>query len=142
MWNMGIGWWRLLNIWEFIMRPSAGLSGGRKNSIPGMQGCSIARPDPKPQLYIWVPSLSISSIKHSFAAAGRKTGIADSRFYDRQPGPRETLDQARDIIFLSLAIVHWLVYYLRFQIFEDATFNGLRFLVILGSAKIPCRPIF
>jgi hypothetical protein len=47
MWNMGIGWSRLLNIWEFIMRPSAGLSGGEKDSVRGLQECSIARPDPK-----------------------------------------------------------------------------------------------
>jgi len=29
------------------MRPSAGLSGGEKDSVRGMQECSIARPDPK-----------------------------------------------------------------------------------------------
>ena len=33
------------------MGPSAGLSGGEKDSVQGMQGCGIAGPDPKSLCY-------------------------------------------------------------------------------------------
>jgi len=46
VWIVGIGWRRLLSIWEFIIPASAGLSDELNTSVAGGQECNIARPDP------------------------------------------------------------------------------------------------
>jgi hypothetical protein len=42
MWIMGIGWGKLLSIWEFIIPASASLSDELKISVAGGQECNIA----------------------------------------------------------------------------------------------------